>query len=468
MFSIAIQTLGCKLNQLEGESIAGAFIREGFTLVPWEGGGADLFLINTCTVTSKAEQKARRIIRKVLKENPEARVLVTGCYAQLEAGAVAELAEGEGGEPVSQGRLFVVPGDRKSSLLDLPAFFTANETPGGAIEKWLRGLGVSPPRDRFRFNPGFFSGHSRSFLKIQDGCDNRCSYCRVTLARGPSVSLEADTVLSRLRSLEAAGFGEAVLTGINLCQYRDGAMGLSGLLEYLLGETGRIALRVSSVEPDHITGDLAKVLGNPRIRPHFHLSVQSGSSLVLKKMGRAYSPGLIEEGVALLRAVKGDPFLACDIITGFPGEAGGEFEETYELCRRLDFSWIHVFPYSPRPGTGAYLLKGKASEGETSVRTGALLELARQGRRNYIQRWTGKTVDAIIEGKKNSPGNDNEQFPYAAALSDNYLRLLLPAGEGFPLQPGRVVSCTIRSLEEAGQELPETSRFDAWASLLPS
>jgi threonylcarbamoyladenosine tRNA methylthiotransferase MtaB len=290
VFSIALQTLGCKLNQLEGEAIVGAFTGEGFTLVPWEEGKADIFLVNTCTVTSKAEQKARRIIRKILKESPEACVIVTGCYAQVAPEAVAELADSGRGEPVHQRLLFVIPGDRKSSLLDLPKFIAAPErsaqTPALILEKWMRNLGVFSPQDRFRFNPEVFSGHSRAFLKIQDGCDNRCSYCRVTLARGASISLEAAEVLSRLRVLEAAGFGEAVLTGINICQYQDGAMGLRGLLEYLLRETDTIALRVSSVEPEYITRDLVEVLGNPRIRPHFHLAIQSGSPHILQKMRR--------------------------------------------------------------------------------------------------------------------------------------------------------------------------------------
>jgi threonylcarbamoyladenosine tRNA methylthiotransferase MtaB len=470
VFSIALQTLGCKLNQLESESLAGAFTREGFTLVPWEGGGADIFLVNTCTVTSKAEQKARRTIRKILKESPGACVIVTGCYAQVEAEAVAGIMEDKRGSPVYQKRLFVVPGDRKSALLDLPKFLADAEKTAGdpalLLEKWTRDLGASSPQDRFRFNPRFFSNHSRAFLKIQDGCDNRCSYCRVTLARGPSVSLGADRVLSRLRALEAAGFGEAVLTGVNICQYRDGSLGLSGLLEYLLGETGHIALRVSSVEPECITRDLVKVLGNPRVRPHFHLSIQSGSPRILKRMGRTYSPESIEEGISLLRTVKGDPFFACDIITGFPGETAGEFEKTYDLCRRMDFSWIHAFPYSPRPGTAAYHFTGQVCERDAVSRVTALLDLARQGRRDYIRRWIGKTVDAVVEGKSPNGGEDKAPPPYVTALSDNYLRLLLSSGGIDSLPPGKAVPCRIRALDESGTDLPGAARVDAWGEWL--
>jgi threonylcarbamoyladenosine tRNA methylthiotransferase MtaB len=470
VFSIAVHTLGCKLNQLESESIAGAFNREGFTLLPWEGSGADLFLVNTCTVTSKAEQKARRVIRKILKENPAACVIVTGCYAQVEAEAVAGLMDHEKEAPVYQKRLFVVPGNHKSSLLDLPKFIVesvpAAGSPAAALEQWMRRRDIVSPQDRFRFNPEAFFSHSRAFLKIQDGCDNRCSYCRVTLARGPSVSLVAERVLSRLRTLEEAGFGEAVLTGINICQYRDGPLDLRGLLEYLLGQTKGIALRISSVEPEYITQALVNILGDPRIRPHFHLAIQSGSPRILKKMGRTYSPETVEEGAALLRSVKGDPFFACDIITGFPGETGEEFDRTYELCRRIGFSWIHAFPYSPRPGTAAYHFTGPVSEREAILRVKALTDLARQGRRDYIQRWIGKKVDAIIEGTALDNGA-SKTSPYTAALSDNYLRLLLPAGERPLPRPGKVVPCRIRALGETGGELPGISRFDARGERLP-
>jgi threonylcarbamoyladenosine tRNA methylthiotransferase MtaB len=450
-------------------------------------------VVNTCTVTSKAEQKARRIIRKVLKEHPHACVIVTGCYAQVEAAAVAALDK-----DLVPGRLFVVPGSRKSSLLDLPAFlaeadkaglslpellarWTAAERPlfrgepggsslacppsGGpdeALEKSPSGAGA------FRFSPEQFSFHSRAFLKIQDGCDKRCSYCRVSLARGPGVSLGAEQALFRLRALEAAGYGEAVLTGVNIGRYRDGLRGLGGLLEYLLEGTEAIALRLSSIEPEGLAEEFFQALGNPRLRPHFHLSVQSGSRRILERMGRSYSPEEVEELAARLRSIKADPFLACDIITGFPGEGAGDFEKTFDFCRRLDFAWIHPFPYSPRPGTAAYTFTG-AVPAETAVsRVEALLDLARQGRRNYLGRWIGKTVEALVEGK-DRPGDP------PSALSDNYLRLLIsPPGSVLPR--GSKIRCRITAPGGAAplseQELPgkkfpsRIPRFDGWAERL--
>jgi threonylcarbamoyladenosine tRNA methylthiotransferase MtaB len=480
MLSIAIQTLGCKLNQVESESIAEAFRREGFPL--GEGDDADILVINTCTVTSTSEQKARRIIRKALRDHPHTCVIVTGCYAQLEGEAIAAL-DGSAvpdGPPYPGRRLFVVSGGRKSLLLDLPRALRdtldnglGDPFPGTLpyyLEGWL-GQNVPVPDDgpqtpAFRFTVRDFSFHSRAFLKIQDGCDHACSYCRVSQARGPSVSLDAETVLSRLRELEAAGHGEAVLTGVNINQYRSDASGvpagslactLGDLLEYLLANTRTIAIRLSSLEPDYITESFLRVLAHKRIRPHFHLSVQSGSPLILERMRRPYDPEAVEVAVRRLRDLRDDPFLACDIIAGFPGETPAEFAGTYELCRRSGFAWIHAFPYSPRPGTEAFDFTGAVAEREVVQRVEALINLARQGRAAYIRRWTGKLLEAIVEEgpRQGDPG----QAAAITAVSENYLRLTLPLPPGAaPPPPGAVLRCRIREALE-----PPDAPFDAMA-----
>jgi threonylcarbamoyladenosine tRNA methylthiotransferase MtaB len=480
MFSVAIHTLGCKLNQLESESIAESFRREGFSVssgdLPESSGDASILVINTCTVTSKAEQKARRIIRKALRDYPRSCVIVTGCYAQLEREAIAALDTGAGDR-----RLFVLSGDRKSILLDIPRllhgeWYSGASALGAAglslpeLSGFLKNLlenntrtpaaaasvsplppvpalsGAESPSRTFRFNAADFSFHSRALLKIQDGCDKRCSYCRVTLARGPSVSLDAETVLSRLQELEAGNYGEAVLTGVNINQYRSGALDLGGLLEYLLGNTRTIALRLSSLEPEDMTDSFFRALGDRRIRPHFHLSVQSGSSLILERMRRTYRAEDVENAIRRLRALRGDPFLACDIITGFPGETPEEFEKTYALCRRVGFAWIHAFPYSRRPGTEAFSFTEPVAERESVKRVESLIALARQGRADYIRRWTGKTVDAVVEDAAGGRGLPDAVSPRTmAAVSENYLKLMLPLPEGVaPLPPGSVLRCRIQ------------------------
>jgi threonylcarbamoyladenosine tRNA methylthiotransferase MtaB len=475
MPSIAVVTLGCKLNQLESEAIAASFKAQGFSLVP-RPSAADILVVNTCTVTSKAEQKARRIIRKALRDNPASVLIVTGCYAQLDGPALAALEEElTGALPSPTGRrIFVVPGGFKSALLDLPRRLEAvtsveKMSDGGVtrtggrvcleanLEKWR---GETEGGDPFAFNAGDFSFHSRSFLKIQDGCDHACSYCRVTLARGKSVSLDAESALSRIGELENRGYAEAVLTGVNINQYRDagGPSGSDGkprdlgwLLDFLLRGTSRIALRLSSLEPEGITPELLAVLENPRVRPHFHLSIQSGSGEILKRMRRWYTPEDAAAAVQRLRSCREDPFMACDIITGFPGETGAEFQRTYELCQRLDFAWIHAFPYSRRPGTEAAALKHPVSERDVAARMETLLALARQGRERYVRRQLGKTLEAVIE----NPNNDAD--PYIPAVSENYLKLAIPvpARTGRFL-PGMVLRCRIAAFSGDG-----AGRFDA-------
>ncbi|MDR3171243.1 MAG: tRNA (N(6)-L-threonylcarbamoyladenosine(37)-C(2))-methylthiotransferase MtaB [Treponema sp.] len=490
--SLALYTLGCKLNQLESESIAGAFRHAGFRVLPWgaEGvveqnsGGPDILLVNTCTVTSKAEQKARRIIRKALRDHPQALLIVTGCYAQVEQERLGALETEVRGTVPDASRLFVVSGDQKSMLLDLPRMLS--ELPDG-VAGWradpaavLSTLlcprtaaqttrppspSITQPQERFRFIPGDFSFHSRAFLKIQDGCDKHCTYCRVRLARGPSVSLEAPQVLSALQALEARGYGEAVLTGVNISRYcsgqAPGELDLAGLLGYLLEGTEHIRLRLSSLEPGPelavMKRDFFTVLAHPRIRPHVHLSVQSGSPRILEKMGRPYTPQDIEGWVRRFRSVKDDPFVAGDIITGFPGETEDAFEETYELCRRIGFTWIHAFPYSPRPGTEAYLFKEPVSEREAVARVERLLGLARQGRRSYIEGWVGRTVEAVVEAYK------PEAAGTAAGVSENYLKLLITLPQGVAPSPGSLVRCRIRSLPDDADKNP---RFDATAEWL--
>jgi len=433
--SFLVLTLGCKLNQLESEAVTDAFKHAGFE--QFTDNNADstpVVIINTCTVTSKADQKARRVIRKALRDYPDSYVFVTGCYAQLNKDDILKL------NTDNRQRLFVI---NKDSILNLPNYLNESGIPVSqfSISDFSA---LDFQSSAFSFNPQQFSSHTRSFLKIQDGCDKHCTYCRIRLARGQSISLDADEVLSRLRILEQS-HSEAVLTGVNICQYKffttnhtnrtnDG--GLAELLDYLLTGTEKIALRLSSLAPDSVDENLAKVLSNKRIRSHFHLSIQSCSEKVLERMGRDYNSAAVEKAVTLLRSVKEDPFLACDIITGFPGETEAEFEETYSLCKKLDFAWIHVFPYSPRQGTEAFSFKDKVHENDVTKRVQLFTDLAAQGKAGYVQRWIGREVDVLIEGKEQS----NLRF---GGTSENYLKVLVRCDGGKAPLPGDVVRCRL-------------------------
>jgi threonylcarbamoyladenosine tRNA methylthiotransferase MtaB len=470
MPAFLIQTLGCKLNQLESEAIADAYSCEGYKKLKIRGEkkpAKDLtdlpsvIVINTCTVTSKADQKARRVIRKALRDYPDAKVIVTGCYAQLNKDDILKL-ENDG-----KGRLLVVG---KDNILNFPQALKE-----GKRESEQGKIGGE---NLFQFNPQKFSQHTRSFLKIQDGCDKNCTYCKIRLARGKSVSLNAEEALKRLRVLEET-HAEAVLTGVNISQYKDqgrekNVFNLSELLDYLLSGTEKIAIRLSSLAPESADEKLVKILSHPRIRPHFHLSIQSLSDKILKKMGRTYNAQTAEKAIELLRSVKDDPFLACDIITGFPGETEIEFEETYNLCKKLDFAWIHVFPFSKREGTPAFSFSGCVAESEVTRRTELLTDLAKRSRAEYTRRWLGKDVDVLVEREKDFAMNGTKNFQFCGSftnslkdkinklnfcngVSQNYLKVLIRC-EGKVPSAGTVVKC---KLIEAGDLI----KYDVMAVL---
>ena len=353
MPSVAFQTLGCKLNQCETETIAAAFTNSGFSIAR-DPRDAWLLVVNTCSVTSKAEQKGRGTIRAALKQNPLRPVIVTGCYAEVDRAGIEALDAGNG-----ERRLFVVPGSQKSRILDMPAMLAAGGMESmAALRKTLTRICRVIPGVRcsagesaaFRFDAAAPVLRSRAFLKVQDGCNNSCAYCLVRIARGPARSLPEETVLERLRAAEAAGAAEAVLTGVNIGQWSGAAnRGLAELLETLVSGTSEVRIRLSSLEPDVFTEKFFAVIQNTRVLPHFHISVQSGSAEILKRMGRFYEPEAVLGAIRRLREVKDDPFVACDMIAGFPGETEGHFLETYNFCVSAGFAQIHAFPFSRRP-----------------------------------------------------------------------------------------------------------------------
>jgi threonylcarbamoyladenosine tRNA methylthiotransferase MtaB len=430
MNSVAFYTLGCKLNQTESEGIADAFRLAGFSVVkPSEN--PDIIIVNTCAVTSKAEQKARRMIRYFLKTEKKVKLIVSGCYAELNKTEIAAL---------DKKRLFVVKGSSKAELLLLPRKLQNGISIENALPDDLNSGNAERTTDTFGFNPSLFSFHSRASLKIQDGCNRACTYCAVHIARGKSVSLASSEILSRLRKIEDSGIDEAVLTGVNICQYNDG--NLAELLCQLIDGTKRIKLRLSSLEPDYFfcndNIDFFKALSSDRIRPHFHISVQSASESILRSMGRCYSKEQLLQIIAKLRSVRDNPFISCDIITGFPGESDANFEETEKFCVEAQFAWIHAFPFSPRPGTKAFDFPSKVSERDAVRRVERLIQLAKQGQVDYNNSWIGKSVFAIREGDNGDSFN---------ALSENYLKLII-AKKGKMPDNGKEFRCKITDFRE--------------------
>jgi threonylcarbamoyladenosine tRNA methylthiotransferase MtaB len=439
---VSFRTFGCKLNQAETESLADAFALAGAAVVP-SGQGADVVVFNTCTVTSKAEQKARREMRLALRLNPDAVAVVTGCYAELDPEAVEEVAP----------RAVVVPGSRKDGLRAMAAGLVAARLEGLDLldeARRLAAVAAGKTPDPFAFAPGDARFHSRVQLKVQDGCDNRCAYCRVCLARGRSVSLEPELVLSRATALAARGVPEIVLTGVNLSQYRSGGLDFSGLLSLLVEGTASTAFRVSSWEPDRVDAAFVRAFAMPRVRPHLHLSVQSGSDAVLRSMGRRYGRDDVIRAAEAVRAVRDDPFIGADIILGFPGETDGDFRDTLDLLERVRPAWIHAFTFSPRPGTRAFDMKPRVPERIAVERAAAVQALAVSGKAAFAALRSGRVLEAVVETYGSAPdaaeSDDGERGDGAPAdgvvyaTSADYLKL---AVRGVPAGFRGACSCSV-------------------------
>ena len=409
MIDIRIETLGCRLNQIESESAARFFLENGFS-VDMKGVTSTtepdletrLCILNTCTVTQKAEQKARRIIRLQLKKYPSSCLIVTGCYAQLSPDEIKAM----------DSRIAVLGGQIKSRIAEVPLllknFLNQGQWQAEAFAKLINErLSSSPsqkagfPEESFKLSTSSFISHSRASLKIQDGCNNNCSYCAIHFARGHSVSIPVETALERVKELEEKGNDELVITTVNIAQYRSEYKGevynFTKLLDFLLKNTSKIAFRISSLYPEVVDDDFCSVIKNPRVRPHFHISVQSGSDSVLERMNRVYKSETVINACKKLRQVKENPFLACDIITGFPGESEADFLQTLDLCNKCGFAWIHAFPYSERPGTAAAEMKPKVPQSVSGQRAKKITDFAINSKINYVNQFAGKELSAILE-----------------------------------------------------------------------
>ena len=396
------ETLGCRLNQIETEGAAEFFYQRGWNVQMKAAAARDaedpsvaLCVLNTCAVTGKAEQKARRTINLLLKKFPAAALIVTGCYAQLSPEQIAAMDK----------RVVVLPGKAKSALSRVPDLL-AQDFDAADLRNILQDQDAAQDKnaaavDPFVLLPKTFFAHSRSSIKIQDGCDNCCSFCAIHIARGKSVSIPASLALERVVALEEAGQSEVVLTGVNIGQYRSdwqgSAIGIAELLELLLERTQKIAVRFSSIYPETVTERFAQAIKNPRVRPHFHISVQSGSDEILKCMNRRYTRQTVIQACRRLKEAKQNPFLACDIITGFPGETDDGFAQTLSLLKEAGFVNAHAFPYSPRPGTAAASFAPKIPERVKDQRVAALNEWSAQAKIAYINSFAGTVCPAIAE-----------------------------------------------------------------------
>lgn len=365
--TVALETLGCKLNQAETESLAREFKLAGFRIVTAES-PADIYVLNTCTVTHVADRKTRHCLRMARRRNPDCYIIVTGCYAERAEKALTDI------EDVN----LVINNERKNELVYM-----------------LQEQGLFKPSGERQID-GYLD-RTRSFVKAQEGCNNFCTYCIVPHVRGREKSLTPEKVIGEISDRILRGYVEVVLTGTEIGRYNYQGLDLAGLIKRILVETNIQRLRISSIQPPEITPELVKLWNDPRLCRHFHLSLQSGSDSVLRRMKRCYGTAEYTEAVKKLRSMIQDVAITTDIITGFPGETPGEFEDSLNYTRNMEFARIHVFPFSPREGTLAARMPDQVDPGEKKIRSDRMLALAQESRRKFHLRFLNKTMQVLFE-----------------------------------------------------------------------
>ena len=463
--TVHFETLGCRLNHDETEGAARSFVQNGFladmesvTASSVENRDVVLCVVNTCTVTGKAEQKARRIVRLLLEKYPCAVVVVTGCYAELDGKSI---------ESICPGKIVILPGTKKFILASIAESMSAGknlyadgeslsvDALRAFVENLCRGTASEKTRPESKsaliLNPftlytPVFEKHSRGSIKVQDGCNCACSFCRIHFARGKSVSLDASEVVRRVMEIEDRGVNEIVFTGVNLSQYSsvDSAgspVDFAGLLGLVIRGTKNISIRISSLYPQSVDEKLCSVLADPRIQPFFHLSIQSGSDRILELMRRPHSVEHVVKSIGLIRKARRDPFISCDIIAGFPGETEDDFMMTRTLCETQDFAWIHAFPFSPRPGTPAMSMPGQVPDRIKDDRVLWLTKKAVDGKISYIERWRGETVSAVVENSRSLRIGPEKKVVHA--VTENYLHVECPSENPDAFTPGSKVALKI-------------------------
>lgn len=382
----AFHTLGCKVNQYETQAMEELLLAKGHTLVPFEE-KADVYIINSCTVTAVSDKKSRQAVRQARRRAPEAVVALCGCYPQVSPEEAAKLdADLIGGS-----------GDRQG-FLELLESMASRKEKTVTVDNALH-------RRAFEALPaGGLEGRTRAMLKAEDGCTNFCAYCIIPYARGPVRSLPLDQAEEEARRLAAAGYRELVLTGIELSSYgRDlpGRPSPAELIEKVCQAAPQLRVRLGSLEPRTVTEEFCQRLkALPNLCPHFHLSLQSGCDATLARMKRKYDTARFYESAALLRAHFDNPGITTDLIVGFPGETEEEFSQTLDFIKKCAFSQMHIFPYSRRQGTPAAAMPGQLSNAEKAQRAQRAAEVAGALRRSWLTGWIGKTVEVLFEEEK--------------------------------------------------------------------
>ncbi len=422
---VAFFTLGCKTNQYESEAMAGIFRRYGYENVAFDE-KADVYVINTCTVTHLGDRKSRQMIRRAVKKNPAALVVVTGCYAQISPGEVVEIP----------GVDLVIGTRDRDRIIDLVEEAGKSPVPVNAVKDVMshRSFEDMPLLD--------FENRTRALVKIQEGCSNFCTFCIVPYARGPLRSRNPENILAEVQNLVRHGFGEIVLTGIQIGAYGLDLKQKTDLVDLIVKITstpGLKRLRLGSIEPLDITPRLLRAMAEIRtVCRHLHIPLQSGDDQILRQMNRPYTAFEFSRLVGTIRCQVPGIAVTTDVIAGFPGETPERFENTYEFVKETGFSKTHVFKYSPRRGTPAAAYPDQVSPRDKDTRSKRLIALDRENQKRFARQFIGEQMEVLVEQMVDPAGDVWE------GLTDNYLRVFLKSEENLQ---GKFVEVRIVNLK---------------------
>ena len=450
MKNVALHNLGCKVNSYEMEVMQQKLQERGFRVVSFDQ-AADIYIVNTCTVTNIADRKSRQMLHRAKQNNPDAVVVAVGCYVQTGLDAI------EKDESID----LAIGNNRKKDIVEiLEEYLAARETgsdDGQAfneavrrqpVDKTLGGvtvLDIAHTHEYEEMQLKQTAEHTRAYIKIQDGCNQFCSYCAIPLARGRVRSRQARDILEEIRGMVSRGYREVVLTGIHISSYGIDFGEGSGKLIDLVGQIHEIdgleRLRLGSLEPRIVTQETARRLAVlEKLCPHFHLSLQSGCDVTLKRMNRHYTTGEYCESVEHLRRAFDHPAITTDVIVGFPGETEEEFAQTRDFLEKIEFYEMHIFKYSRREGTAAAKMSAQVPDGEKTRRSEILFELKRRQSREFRSRYIGREAEILAEEIKTIQGRE-----YLLGHTKDYVRIALPCGELTDVsEPGQLITLSVK------------------------
>lgn len=430
MPSVAFYTLGCKVNFYDTEAMWQLFKKEGYEQVDFETKTADVYVINTCHVTNTGDKKSRQIIRRAIRRNPDAVIAVTGCYAQTSPAEIMAIP----------GVDLVVGTQDRDKLMTYIRQIQRDRQPVNAVRNIMK------TREFEELDVPDFAERTRAFLKIQEGCNNFCTFCIIPWSRGLSRSRKPESVLNQARQLASAGYKEIVLTGIHTGGYGDDLENykLSDLLQDLDAIDGLERIRISSIEASQIDDEMIRVLNSsPKMCRHLHIPLQAGDDYILKRMRRKYTTAEYAEKIARIREAMPGVAITTDVIVGFPGETEELFENGYRFMEQIGFSEMHVFPYSKRTGTPAARMEDQVDEEVKHERVHRLIDLSERMQAEYAKEWVGREVSVIPE--REAKGAKGQGL--LSGYSDNYLQVVFGGDESMI---GKL--CRVRIVESGVNE----------------